>query len=237
LSIGKNGRVPIRTGAERTTSISERIADGICKRAFSSPEAIAYEMTIARALSQVVAPRIQKHYGGGRILDVGCGGGRNAAAFSSAHRDGIVGIDPSRSQVRSFVRRLRSNTAAQALAEFLPFADNSFDFVFSSCAWKHWPDPAAGIAECARVTRPGGTVVIVEIDGSSSRATFERFARTTSFPPGLRAAYVRFAMRTVVGVAPDEAALLESFIGLDLTRSEVERIGDSPFLMIEATVH
>jgi SAM-dependent methyltransferase len=226
----------VETEFAHPRSVSERLADGICKRAFSSPEAIAYELTIARALAQVVTPPIQDRYRGGRILDVGCGGGRVAKALSNAHADGIVGIDPSRSQVRSFSRRLRSNSAAQARAESLPFADASFDYVFSSCAWKHWPEPAAGMAECARVTRSGGTLVIIEIDGSSTRATFERFARTTSFPPGPRAAYVRFAMRTVVGVAPDPSALLQSFSGLDLTPTEVDRLDDSPFLMVEATV-
>jgi hypothetical protein len=44
-------------------------------------------------------------------------------------------------------------------------------------------------------------------------------------------------MRTVVGVSPDESTLLHSFTGLDLTPSGVERIGDSPFLMVEAAVH
>jgi ubiquinone/menaquinone biosynthesis C-methylase UbiE len=224
---------------EGSRSVTQRIADGVCRRAFSSPEAIAYEMTIAPALARVLAPAIRERFKGGRILDVGCGGGRIAAALSETGAGATIGIDPSRSQVKSFTRRMRNDRsawAACARAEALPFTDRSFNFVFSSCAWKHWPDPAAGVAECARVTQSEGTVVIIEIDGSSTQTEFERFARTTWFPPGVRAAYVRFAMRTVVGVAPDAHALLDSFRDLPLTPSGVDRIKDSPFLLVEATV-
>ena len=79
--------------------------------------------------------------------------------------------------------------------------------------------------------------MIIEIDGSSSRSTFERFARETRFPPGLRNAYVRFAMRTVVGVAPNAQELARSFENLGLNLSDVKRIGDSPFLLAEAILH
>ena len=55
---------------------------------------------------------------------------------------GLIGIDPSQAQVRSFARRTRDNSlvwAARAQVESLPFGDDSFNHVFSSCAWKHWP--------------------------------------------------------------------------------------------------
>jgi hypothetical protein len=78
--------------------------------------------------------------------------------------------------------------------------------------------------------------VIIEIDGSSTRSTFERFARGTRFPPGLRKAYVRFAMRTVVGVAPTVRQLTQSFDGLDLSSTVVKNLGESPFLLAQAIV-
>jgi ubiquinone/menaquinone biosynthesis C-methylase UbiE len=221
-------------------SIFERLADDICRRAVSSPEAIAYEMTIAPALSRALLPHLRTRITGGMVLDVGCGGGRTAAATGQLPVTGLIGIDPSQSQIRSLTRRTRGNSAVwatRARVESLPFADDSFDHVFSSCAWKHWPDPRRGVAECARVTRPGGSLVIIEIDGLSTRPTFERFARETRFPPGLRKAYVRFAMRTVVGVAPNVRQLTQSFEGLNLSLSEVNGLGDSPFLLAEAIVY
>jgi SAM-dependent methyltransferase len=211
-------------------TLRDRVADGICRRAFSSPEALAYEIMIAPALARSVLPTIRSGFSGGRILDVGCGGGRIAASLRSSNPRGIVGLDPSAAQVRAFARRSADDPtswAVRAEAGALPFADDSFDYVFSSCAWKHWSDSAAGVAECCRVVRKGGTILI---DGASSTTTFSRFARLTRFPPGLRWAYLAFAMRTVVGVAPDSAALAHSFLGLAVDPPQIARVGESPFL-------
>jgi ubiquinone/menaquinone biosynthesis C-methylase UbiE len=216
----------------------ERVADGICRRAFSSPEAVAYEMTIAPALARTVLPTIRSNFAGGRILDVGCGGGRIAAALRDLGPATVVGIDPSASQVRAFARRTHDNPSSWAVragAQDLPFGDDTFDYVFSSCAQKHWPDAAAGLAECIRVTRPGGTIVIVEIDGSSTRSDFNRFARQTRFPPGLRWAYLGFAMRTVVGVAPDLDAFAASFDELAVDPPHIAPMVDAPFLVAVTT--
>jgi hypothetical protein len=46
------------------------LADSICRRAFSSPEVIAYELTIAPALARVVVPEIRARFRAGKILDV-----------------------------------------------------------------------------------------------------------------------------------------------------------------------
>jgi ubiquinone/menaquinone biosynthesis C-methylase UbiE len=69
--------------------------------------------------------------------------------------------------------------AVVASAEGLPFGSDTFDSVYSSCAWKHSPHPEAGIAESVRVVRPGGQIVVVEIDGGSTGDDFVHFARTS----------------------------------------------------------
>jgi SAM-dependent methyltransferase len=108
--------------------------------------------------------------------------------------------------------------------------------LISSCAWKHWSDPKAAVAERVRVVKPGGKIVIVEIDGSSTAADFWRFARGSRVPIGLRRAYVRFAMRTVVGVAPDSVALANSFRDVDVIPFDVDKIEEIPFLLAEICV-
>lgn len=47
-------------------------------------------------------------------------------------------------------------------AEELPFADASFDRVWTIHAFHHWEDRDAGIGECFRVLRPGGRLMIIE---------------------------------------------------------------------------
>jgi ubiquinone/menaquinone biosynthesis C-methylase UbiE len=228
-------------GADSGTSsgLLGRMADGVCRRAFSAPEAFAYETTIAPAVARVVGPAIRSRVSARRALDVGCGGGLIATSIASDRAGTVLGVDPSASQVRRFTRRTSACSriwAITARAEALPFGDDEFDAVYSSCAWKHWPDPRLSLAECVRVARAGGGLVIVEIDGASTETEFRQFARTSRVPPGLRNAYVRFAMRTVVGVAPDASALARSFDGLAVTLPTIERIGTLPFLMAATTV-
>lgn len=214
-----------------------RVANGVCRRAFSSPEAVAYELTIAPALADVVVPSIAPHVVGTRILDVGCGGGRVATGLAEVLPITVVGVDPSESQVKRLARQARTTAAVtgiRARGEALPFADDSFDTVISSCAWKHWPVPQKGVEECLRVLRSGGALVIVEIDGTSTAAEFWQFARTSSVPFGMRRAYLRFAMRTVVGVAPSADALESSFLECGAHLPDVRPIHGQPFWIVTA---
>jgi ubiquinone/menaquinone biosynthesis C-methylase UbiE len=215
----------------------EHLADGVCRRAFSSPEAIAYELTIAPALAAALEPLIRPLLTGPRTLDVGCGGGQIAKRLAN-DTFSVIGLDPSRSQVRRFDRRAPSAAGVvQARAEALPFASSTFDSLYSSCAWKHWPEPSIGTAECVRVTKSGGSIVVVEIDGSASPAEFWSFARRSRIPLGLRKAYLRFAMRTVVGVAPTRDHLASSFDGLQVTALSVQRVDGLPFLLATAATN
>jgi ubiquinone/menaquinone biosynthesis C-methylase UbiE len=220
-------------------TVWQRLTSSVCRRAFSSPEALLYEIGIAPAVAGVVSPTVIPHLGGLRILDVGCGGGRVATDVAEAAASAVVGIDPSAAQAQRVARRSRKQpllSSSQATVEDLPFRDRSFDAVYSSCALKHWPSPREGLAECARVCRSGAPVVIVEIDGASTPTEVRAFARLTRVPPGLREAYVRFAMRTVVGVAPDATALTAMFDELPMTPVSVEKIRTMPFLMALASV-
>jgi ubiquinone/menaquinone biosynthesis C-methylase UbiE len=204
--------------------------DSLWHRAFSFPEAFVFELMIAPALAALVTPEFTK-VATGRVLDVGAGGGSVAALLAQQRELDVVALDPSRSQRRRALRRAAKEprlTVCNGRADALPFADNSFDTVVSSCAWKHWPDPSEGIAECLRVLRPGGTLTVIEIDGTATRDDFWQFARTTRFPVGMKRAYWRFSMHTVVRVAPNPAQLAQSFGDVPV---KVSRIDSSPFLI------
>lgn len=93
---------------------------------------------------------------GGRILDAGCGTGRNLREFASLGE--LVGAEPSASALE-FCRAKGTTNVIQASAAELPFADREFDAVFAFDVLEHVEDDGAAFAELHRVTRPGGLLV------------------------------------------------------------------------------
>ena len=98
---------------------------------------------------------------GKRILDIGCGSGTLAKRLTE---DGaaVTGVDPGAAalaQARAAVPGARFEAAS---GEALPFPDDSFDGAVLLNALHHVPDPAAALAEAARVLVPGGRLVVVE---------------------------------------------------------------------------
>ncbi len=91
-----------------------------------------------------------------RVLDVGCGTGRNFPFLAAPG----VGIDPSERSLR--VARRRERRLALASAESLPFADASFDRVLCTYVLttvSGWP---RALDEMARVLTPGGRIVLTD---------------------------------------------------------------------------
>ena len=100
---------------------------------------------------------------GQRVLEVGVGTGRNLPWLRRAVGEtGIVaGADFSRGMLLQCRRRhLHLAHLLQAEVERLPFADHSFDAVLHYGAVNIFADVPAAIAEMARVTRPGGRIVL-----------------------------------------------------------------------------
>ncbi len=107
---------------------------------------------------------------GMRVLDVATGTGvvARAAARILRDRSAIVGLDPSIGMLTSASERFEN---VQAVTERLPFRDGSFDFLSIGFALRHFADLDVVFAECFRVLRPGGTLLILEITAPASPVT------------------------------------------------------------------
>ena len=94
---------------------------------------------------------------GARILDAGCGVGMYTGQFRrfSPH---VTGVEVDMAVGRQ--ARARIPGIVLAPAEALPFADGSFDVVFSHEVIEHVTDDRAAAAEMARVTAPGGRIAL-----------------------------------------------------------------------------
>jgi tocopherol O-methyltransferase len=100
------------------------------------------------------------------ILDVGCGIGGSSLYLAERYGAKVTGITLSPVQANRAKQRARSaglaNTADFQVANALemPFADNSFDLVWSLESGEHMPDKTKFIQECYRVLKPGGKLIL-----------------------------------------------------------------------------
>jgi SAM-dependent methyltransferase len=113
---------------------------------------------------------------GQRALDVGCGpGALTARLVEVLGVESVAAVDPSASFVEAARERFPGADVREAFAENLPFADDSFDIAAAELVVHFMPDPVAGIAEMARVTRTGGLVAACVWDfagGNDPLSTF-----------------------------------------------------------------
>ncbi|MBI4356148.1 MAG: glycosyltransferase [Candidatus Omnitrophica bacterium] len=117
-----------------------------------------------------------------RVLEVGCGNGLSATLLAQS-ADLVIATDlpqgnpHTASQGIGSPQRLFDTlgvTNCHPLAcpgEALPFADGSFDLVFSSHTLEHIPQPASALQEMHRVLAPGGWLYLV-LPTTVERMTF-----------------------------------------------------------------
>jgi ubiquinone/menaquinone biosynthesis C-methylase UbiE len=106
---------------------------------------------------------------GAEVLCVGCGPGvilRAVCALDPSIRG--TGIDVSADRVRDAVKRNGVDAALKFVrgdAHAMQFPSDSFDVVYSRMLFEYLKEKERAIAEMVRVCRPGGTVLIQDLDG------------------------------------------------------------------------
>lgn len=124
-----------------------------------------------------------------RWLDVGCGNGAfTEMVIERCAPAAVDGVDPSEAQL-AFARTrpaARSARFHQGDAMALPFPDDSFDVAVMPLVIFFVPDPAKGVAEMARVVRPGGTVTAYGwalLEGGFPYTSLQEEMRDLGVPP------------------------------------------------------
>ncbi len=125
---------------------------------------------------------------GTRYLAVGCGAGM-AAQIAAARGAQVSGLDAAEAPLEIARRRAPQGDFRQGDLEELPFDDDGFDVVTGFNAFQYAGNPTVALAEARRVTRPGGTVVIM----------------TWGNPDGMEAALLVAAIRPLMPPPPPGA--------------------------------
>ncbi|HEY6542486.1 MAG TPA: methyltransferase domain-containing protein [Ktedonobacteraceae bacterium] len=112
---------------------------------------------------------------GQTVLDVGCGPGTDTIPLAQVvGKSGqVIGVDHDAAMIAEAERRAEQAGCSswcrhlQADATALPLQTNTCDACRSERLFQHVPNPSAVLAEMARVTKPGGWVVVFDADWST----------------------------------------------------------------------
>lgn len=97
---------------------------------------------------------------GTRYLDAGCGSGM-AAEMAAARGAEVSGVDAAEAMLSIARARVPTGDFRQGDLEELPFADETFDVVTGFNSLQYAGNPVSALREAGRVTRRGGSVVIM----------------------------------------------------------------------------
>lgn len=106
---------------------------------------------------------------GVQVLSVGCGPGVILSAVTELDSSiRATGVDISADRVQQAVERNRENTRVRFVcgdAQAMEFQSNSFDLVYSRMLLQYLKKKEQAVAEMTRVCKPGGTVLLQDLDG------------------------------------------------------------------------
>jgi SAM-dependent methyltransferase len=100
---------------------------------------------------------------GRSVLDVGCGEGRFCRMLAGRGA-AVVGVDPTPEFLAEARERDPAGRYVRGVGEALPFADARFDLLVAYLSLIDMPDFRAAIGEMARVARPGGHLLIANLN-------------------------------------------------------------------------
>jgi|SRR4051812_36170362 ubiquinone/menaquinone biosynthesis C-methylase UbiE len=123
------------------------------------------DQNATRDLDAFVLRQVPLQLAGARVLEVGCGTGKNSAWLVSQARE-LIALDFSPGMLDVARRRVRSSTARfveHDITRPWPVESESVDVVVGNLVLEHVHELAPVFAEAARVLRPGGQLFFCEL--------------------------------------------------------------------------
>jgi ubiquinone/menaquinone biosynthesis C-methylase UbiE len=145
------------------------------------------------------ADEVIKHVkNGASILDAAPGPGYLAIELAKLGHYKITGLDIS----NDFVNIARANAKAAGVdVEFkqgnisdMPFADNIFDFITCTAAFKNFKEPIKALNEMFRVLKPGAAALIVDMDRDVTGKQLDNYANNIGVK-GIEALFMRLIFK------------------------------------------
>jgi ubiquinone/menaquinone biosynthesis C-methylase UbiE len=140
-----------------------RLYDATWGRGFSALYDRLFKATEEAGLRQMRRELVAEAKG--RVLELGAGTGANVELYPAAVEE-LVLAEPDPHMTKHLREKLAEWGSAaevvEAPAERLPFDDSSFDTAVVTLVLCTVPDPAAALAEIARVLKPGGKFLFIE---------------------------------------------------------------------------
>jgi cyclopropane fatty-acyl-phospholipid synthase-like methyltransferase len=103
------------------------------------------------------------------VLDIGGRDGYHALLMAERFGCRVVSVDPAPANIADGLRKVAEHEYGDQVdvvlgaIEQIPAAESQFDLVFSRDMMGHVADRAQGFAECVRVLKPGGAMVVHEV--------------------------------------------------------------------------
>ena len=140
-----------------------------------------------------------------RVLDLGSGAGAATAELRRRAGGMVISLDRDVSVLRQGM-----GERVGGVAEWLPFAENSFDLVFTQFVLMYTELPTA-VAEIGRVLQPGGALVAIEPD----------YDGLIEYPPEVNTAVLWHTALQRIGATPDTGRRLPSLLAAQGFKVEI----------------
>ena len=148
-----------------------------------------------RLMRHMVAARAVQMVSQGEAVDLGCGPGQLVIVLAGQAPDlHVTGVDLSDEMLAQAHENAQNAGVASRVsfrrgdAQQIPFPDGSLDLIVSTMSLHHWSDPVSVLNEIARVLRPGGSFLILDLrrDMLAPGYLLIWFATNVVVPPALR---------------------------------------------------